>query len=191
LRVFEQLSDARTATSEYKEALKNLDVALSFAKDNEVRSRLMRKKAHLHEIIGDLKGAIELYDKAWEILGEKQTVERAWILQSRGWLEGKLMADYEKGEELSEKSEDIAQKIGADSSGHIIAEAERNIGVFDIMRRRFKCALGHLNKMLSIYRAENNKRGMYRAIGNIGVVMRNMGEIEEALKYYEQSSNLA
>ena len=176
-------------------ALEYFENALELSEELSEELELKEGIAHtlgnmgnVYQIQGDMKKAIELFEKAQEIfeeIGDKRGMANQ--LGNTGNVY-RMQGELKKAIELFEKSLEIFEEIG-DKRG--MASDLGNMGIVYRMQGDMEKALERHEKALEFFKVIGNKPDQAQTLINIGFIFIKKGDKSTALNYYLEAQEIA
>jgi tetratricopeptide (TPR) repeat protein len=182
LAVLERLGDVCTLGSMFDKGLDALDRAAIAHPDAEARARLHRKRADLFERKGEYDAALSETSKGEALVGLdslerwKLSYQTAWVLMRKG--------EFEQCVELCDTA---ARELGRfDGAERVLGEVYSTLGGCYYLKGDYPKSLDFFIKSLELREKVGDTRGIASSNNNIGVLLSNMGKLEESLERHEK-----
>ena len=181
--IMEKLGDVQVLVGDYDGAVANFEAAGAAAKDDEAKSRALRKMSEINDLRGEFGRSLELLARA-KGLAKECTAEHARITQAEGlvhWRKGEL----DKGLAIVKTA--LGEFEESRSEKKDIGNALRSIGSILLSKGDYDEALRSYEKSLAVMEGISDPYGIAAALNNMGIVRHRKGEQDMALELYGRS----
>jgi tetratricopeptide (TPR) repeat protein len=180
--LLERLGDVCTLGSMFDKGLDALDRAASAQPDPEARARLHRKRADLFERKGEYDIALSETSKGEMLVGPdslerwKLSYQKAWVFMRKG--------DFDQCVELCDTA---ARELGRfEGVERVLGEVFSTLGGCYYLKGDYPKSLGFYINSLELREKAGDTRGIASSNNNIGVLLSNMGKLEESLERHDK-----
>jgi len=144
--------------------------------------RALNGLGNIYMRLGELPKAIKLYEKALKTVSSGSQLNEAIVYGNLGEVY-KVKGEFNKAIEYYQQSLYYSQK-SKDKVG--IALNYISLGII-YRKQDVKKAIEYHMLAVSIFRQLNDRRGLAYSYGSLGIVYRTQGELDAAIKLYQQS----
>jgi transcriptional regulator with GAF, ATPase, and Fis domain/predicted ATPase len=195
IELIETVGELREATGRYAEALDIYTQGMSIvvadkdlAREKPLLARLLRKLGLVHQKQAHNEEALNLFNQALLMQGDKGAPEYVQILNDLGWSYCSTGA-FEKAEELLTQALQLAEKLRQPDPNAHNRLTSRTLYYFSVLawsRFDFVLALQLAERSLGIYETMRDDYNIGKVSQFIATLWWRRGELEKAREYYQR-----
>lgn len=184
--VYEELSETLELLGDMGGAIKAWEFIIEASANELERANAMRNIGRIEEKRGSKEIAIEIYEKAVELLSEhKETIEYGHLLMNLSWVLNRLR----RSDEALEKALVALTLFEKENSKEHIALCCNNISVFYESKNDLDTALEYNLRSLKLFKELKNRRQIGNVELSLGYLRSKRDEMDMALQHFINSAD--
>lgn len=177
----EKIGDIYKIIGEYRSSLEHYQMISIDDLDTVSQQRIYRKRASVHEKIGDFDKTLEHVAKGLSDFYEN-SIETCRLYCLKGFTEI-MQGRYDVAEQSFLKADEIFEDFDDDAA---YADIQQGLGVVYIYIGKQKEAVEYLERALERWKEIDNLEGKSACLNNLGCVYLNSGELDKALELFKE-----